>query len=335
MVEHFKALYKIIDGITQRMKYSGQFRAKVTETDIDGNDYGQVRVFIPHIMTTKDPNYDEDRMGIIANPANNSVGGRNTSDTKKDSYYQGQVIVPPLGSWIWVFFENCDPNKPFYMAALDLSGSKVPPENRNVEEPNKVYTILKTHEGRTLVLADSPDVQRVEITGKKRNLSGEDPAGNADSTYTIDDNQTTILFDEREGKEKILIRSYKGDYLHFDIDEQKLHGHFADDIVLKSDKNVSFEAGEEIILKATGKLSAESGANVVIKSGAKASIESTGDTNIKGVNVNVEASAQLSNKSGGVNAIDGSLVSVQNGSSSSASPGVPGTPKVPEGERDT
>ncbi|MCK5018601.1 MAG: hypothetical protein KAS32_16190, partial [Candidatus Peribacteraceae bacterium] len=209
----------------------GFYRAKVTEVDVpDYKDYGAVRVFVPDVMTDLDPEYDESTMGLIAFPANNAIGGRN--DQEEGSFNWGQSLPPRQGDWVWVFFEGGTYHKPFYGNPINIQNSKLPPENRvnfdgdELEEAHTVYTLIKTNKGRSVLVADSADVERIEITGKKRvsspssNASGSDQD---DNYHIIDGNQTVILFDEREGKEKILIRSHNGDFIHFDIDERELH----------------------------------------------------------------------------------------------------------------
>jgi hypothetical protein len=235
-------------GSETPFKYLGFYRAKVVEVNIENNNYGGIRVFIPDLMTTLDPDYDENKMGIIAYPANSPLGGRNPEN--KDSYYTASVYIPPKGSFVWVFFEMGDVNRPYYFASLDIRTSKLPPENRNVQEPHKVYTIIKSGKGRSIIVADSEDVQRVEITGKKRMLQGADPAGNADSVYETDGNQTTILLDEKEGAEKLLIKTHYGDYLNIDISNRRLNAYFSNGIRIKTDQKLSIQAGTNIEIKA-------------------------------------------------------------------------------------
>jgi hypothetical protein len=240
-------------------RFFGFHRAEVTEVDIkledENNDYGAVRVFIPDIMTIDDPVYDPSKMGLIAFPANNPVGGRN--DQNDGSYGWGTVMVPRVGDWVWVFFEAGDPSKPFYFSALNIKNTKLPPENRDVTEPHKVYTLLKTYDGRSIIVSDSSDVQRIELTGKYRNGNAEEPDGDDTDPYTIDDNQTTILFDERSGKEKILIRTHKGDFLHIDVDEQQLQAYFTDDIVIKTDANLHLQVANDVHFKVGGNMYTE------------------------------------------------------------------------------
>ena len=178
----------------------GFYRAKCIEADIEDNDYGAVRVWIPDLHTDLDPDGIED-VGLIALPGNNPVGGRNNED--ENSYGWGTVMIPRPGDWIWVFFEAGDPSKPFYFSALNIKNAKIPPENRvnqegsKPDEPHTIYTILKTHKGRSVIVADSPDVERIEISGKYQSGPATDEGGDSTDPYTIDGNQTTILFDER------------------------------------------------------------------------------------------------------------------------------------------
>jgi len=237
----------------------GFYRAEVKEVDIsidsEENDYGAIRVFIPDLMTEDDPGYDPSKMGLIALPGNNPVGGRN--DKNEGSYGWGTVMVPRVGDWVWIFFEAGDPSKPFYFAALNIKNTKLPPENLGVEEPHKVYTLLKTYDGRSIIVSDSSDVQRIELTGKYRDGAATEPDGSDTDPYTIDDNQTTILLDERSGKEKILIRTHKGDFLHIDVDEQKLQAYFAEDIIIKTDANLHLQVASDVHFQVGGNMYTE------------------------------------------------------------------------------
>jgi hypothetical protein len=352
------SLLKELKDIKEKMKYAGIHRAVVTEVDIDDNDYGAIRVFIPDTMTDKDPSLNEadpSGYGIIAYPANNSLGGRNSLDMSKDSFYQGTVYVPPKGSWIYVFFEGFNPNLPRYIGAVDIGHAKLPPENRKVDYPHKVYTILKTRQGRTICVADSEDVQRVEITGKKRTLGGTSPAGNDTSTYSIDGNQTTILFDERDGMEKVLIRTHKGDFIHLDIDQQNLQVYLKNDVILKNDNDYYWQTTGKISIKADDDIYIESKKDIHIKSGKNMYQESVLHTNHKsGLNMNIDAgldtniksarssmtesSLNLSIRSPGPIGVDGEIISLNGAISApagSATPAVPAPTTDPEGSRNT
>src|SRR5690606_35021272 len=88
------------------------------------------------------------------------------------------------------------------------------------------------------------DEQRVEITGKKRNMGGG-PSGSA-GVYDIDGNMNTILLDERDGQEKLLIRTRKGDYIHFDVDERRIQIYCKDDIRIETEGHLHLAAGKGI-----------------------------------------------------------------------------------------
>jgi len=233
-------------------KHYGFYRAKVVNNK-DPDRFARVFIWIPDLM----PNVPDDE-GIWARPGNNPMGGRNMEE-KQDQYYAGASHIPKIGSWIWVFFENGNINRPYYWGSLDIENTEVLPENQQGENYEHKWTTIKTHRGRTIISSDDPNDERVEITGKKREMNSP-PTGDWDSVYKIDGNQTVILLDEVEGREKLLIRTYKGDYIHVDIDERKLQCYFKDDILIQTDgnfylkvaKNIRIEAGESIYETAFG-----------------------------------------------------------------------------------
>ena len=192
----------------------GFYRAEVCGNK-DTEFKGRIIVWIPAIM----PEIERNR-GLIANPANNPLGGRNM-EGDDEHHYMGTSYIPKKGSWVFVFFESGNSSNPYYFGACDSENTTVLPECKLGENTEDKWVVFKSHEGRAVVISDDPSDERVEITGKKR-LIKEPPTGDVDSVYTIDENQTTILLDEREGKEKVLIRTYKGDFIHIDVDQQNL-----------------------------------------------------------------------------------------------------------------
>ena len=265
---------------------SGFYRGKVTEVDIEENKYGAVRVFIPQLMTDTDPDYDEGTMGLIAYPLNNYMGGYNEDD--EGSYFQASVHVPLKGAWVCIMFEGGNANRPFYFGAFNFRHAEVPPENLGVKEPHKVHT-LKMQSGRSLIFCDSEDQARVEITGKRRQLQNSKPSGEG-GVYNIDGNMNTILLDERDGSEKLLIRTYKGDYIHVDIDEQQLQCYFKNDIIIQTDGNLHFRVKKDINFNAEGNIQWATNGDSNYYSGGSVRMTQGGTFNVK---------------SDGINAIDG------------------------------
>jgi len=326
-----------MDG--DNLKLFGFYRARVTQVDIpDYKLYGAVRIFVPDIMTELDTAaYDEEAMGLIAFPANNPLGGRNIQQV--ESHATGTVYIPRKGSWVWAFFEGGSPNRPFYWNGIDINNTPLPPENliniegEEIEEPHRVYTVLKTYAGRAIVVSDDENTQRIEISGKKANInSEEEPTGAADvdAVYGIDDieeggengsatkpgNMTTILFDERTGKEKILIRTRLGDFFHVDVDEQELQMYFKKDIKIQTDgnlyikvaKNMEANIGEELhfdstaatFVKSEDVINMESALDMNLKTDTKLNAMSTDDMSIKTeAKLKVESASDMDIKSGG------------------------------------
>jgi hypothetical protein len=267
--------------------YNGFYPARVTEVDIEGlKEYGAIRVSIPDIMIEEvgkagSENIDLNKNGLIAYPANNPFGGRDSNDEATDEhFYGGCVYIPPLGSTVWVFFLYGNLEKPFYWNAVNYKYAKLPPEQTTADEPHKVYTVIKTRQGRTICVSDDTNTQRVEITGKKRKLSGKDPAGNSDSTYDIDGNMNTILMDERDGKEKILIRTHKGDYIHIDVDQRKLHMYFKNDIIIQSGGNINIHSEKNIDMHSKENTRIQSDKSLNLSTGTRGAISSSQNLNL-------------------------------------------------------
>ncbi len=309
----------------------GMFRAKVVSNK-DLEKFGRVLIWIPDFM----PEVNQDE-GIWARPANNPIGGRNMENTE-DSYYAGSSYIPKIGSWVFVFFEGGNINRPYYFGALDLENTKVLPENQVGTNYENKWTLLKSHEGRAIVVSDDPDDERVEITGKKREMTSP-PTGDTASVYKIDDNMTTILFDERDTKQKILIRTYQGDFIHVDIDERKLQISFDGDIIVKGNENLYLTAEEDINLKSNiGDINIEAEAGKInLKSGDDLNISAGGSINEKTQKDHlIDATDNLHRKAGTtINHDAGGIKYEQSGTSQTAGDAEGAIEADPEGERDT
>ena len=283
--------------------YYGFYRAKVVDNK-DPQKFGRVIVWVPDLM----PKIPQDK-GLWALPANNPISGLNL-DGDPEHRFSGSVFVPPKGSWVWVFFENSNPNRPYYFGGLNLQNTKIIPECQTGSEYQKKWVLYKSHSGRCIVISDDPDDERVEITGKKRQINTP-PSGDTTSVFQIDGNQTTILLDEKSGKEKILIRSHKGDYINFDVENQKLNISFSGEIHIKSNSS--------IFIKSTD--------NINLKCGADFNIDAGGNINLKcGGNINNQSGGNINDLAGGNVNIDASLVNEQCGASGTATPATGATP---------
>jgi len=296
-------------GLTSRLY--GNYRAKVVSNK-DKEQFGRVLVWIPDLMQGV-----PDTEGIWARPANNPIGGRNKQSGTTDNYYMGTSYIPRNGSWVWIFFETGNINRPYYFGGLDLQNTTVLPENRLGKEFQDKWVIFKSHEGRTIVISDDPDDARLEITGKKRKLK-DGPTGDTVSVYEIDGNQTTIFLDERDGEEKLLIRTYKGDFINIDIENRKLMIDFESDIEIKTKGAFKLTAQDNIDIKSgtgdinvqatTGKMNVKSGDELRQSAGGSMQLYAQSD-------LNYSSDAKISGQAGGMMAHDGSTLNEQSGAS--------------------
>ena len=117
-------------------KKFGFYRAKVVDNK-DPDKYGRVRVWVPDTMPEVDPS-----KGMWAFPANNPVGGRNTEGG--DAKYYGSSYIPENGSYVWIFFESGNINRPYYFGSLDIKSSKVLPECQVGTDYQRKWVILKS-----------------------------------------------------------------------------------------------------------------------------------------------------------------------------------------------
>ena len=328
-------------------RFYGFYRCKIV-LNKDPEKRGRCLIWIPDIM----PEIPDDK-GLWARPANNPIGGRNEEEDK-ENYYAGTSYIPKVGAWHWCFFENGNPNRPYYWNALDIENTTVLPENKVGSNYEDKWTLFKSHEGRAIVISDDESDSRVEITGKKRQISNS-PSGDEGSVYTIDGNQTTILLDERSGKEKILIKTYKGDYLHIDVDEQMLQMYFKNDIKIQTDGSFHIQAAKDIHIAADENIYQSSGMSsnrtsglsiydyaeggcVNIRSGSDINQEADASVNIlSGDDLNVESGADYNLKASGDIKTDGTNRLDQMGSAGSADTADNATeaePEWPTGGRD-
>ncbi len=321
-------------GVAERLY--GNYRAKVVD-NVDKENFGRVLVYIPDLMPTLDDRKD----GVWARPANNPIGGRNTQGDNEDSYYAGSTYIPPKDSWTWVFFESGNINRPYYFGALDLENAETLPENRVGTDKQKKWVLFKSHEGRAIVVSDDDPASgdpRVEITGKKREMK-EPPSGDTGSVTKIDDNMTTILLDERDGKQKLLIRTYLGDYVHIDIDEQSLQAYFKKDMKLQCDGDFFLTVNGDINIKSkAGDGKVEFGAgDFDLKVSGDCKIGAGGASNLKAqTESNTQCLGTINRKAGGpINDDGGGKLKQQGGSATGAqSPGGADSAD-PKGDRNT
>ncbi len=311
------------------MQLYGNYRARVVGNK-DPDLYGRIQVWVPDIMEGLG-----DESAIWALPANNPVGGRNDSAIE-DSNFMGTCYIPAKGSWVWVFFESGNINRPFYFGALDLKNTQVLPENQTGLNPEQKWTIFKSHEGRCIVVSDDESDCRVEITGKKRKLieDGVPPTGGTGSVFDIDENQTTILLDERDGREQLLIRTHEGDFLDINITTRTLRAYFEGGITIGT-AGVMYLDAQKINMTALTDININPSMNLNLKAGISAKLEGTVSGDIKAASLQIGGSSMTSIKSGGPLALDGTLTLIQQGMAQDPGSASDADDKDPIGDRDS
>lgn len=290
-------------------KWFGIYRARVItvniEEDGEKNKFGAIKIFLPDVISKEiNKEHDEFKTGILAYPANSPVGAY-TSEFKQ-SYFQSSVYIPQPGSLVFIFFEGGDISRPFYLAGCQLGFDEndkitpppLPPECRKIQHPNQSTLIFKSGDGRAIVVCDSLDQQRVQITGKKRKMK-EGPSGDFESVYQIEKNCTTILLDEKEGNERLLIKTHLGDYLELNITKRTLELSMESDVKLKGKGKLSleFDEGIEVLSKKDININSESNMNLLAKADmlirGENSIQesSSGDIHISGTDTIIQLGA--------------------------------------------
>lgn len=322
-------------GVNQ---YFGFYRGIVIDNK-DPEFFGRVKVLLPGLF----PDLIDKNEGIWAYPANNPIGGRNKDMSDKNLQNYGSLYIPEKESWVWIFFEGGNLNNPFYFSSLDIKNQKVPPENRYGSNYELKWTIFRSKNGKVIIISDDEDDSRVEITGNKKN--NED-------IFTIDGNQKVILIDERKGKEKILIKDEKGNYINIDTKNNKIHIYSNDNINQQSKKdynitvdndmnidvknNVNYNIKKDVNIKINGNLKITVDGNIDIYSNNKININSNNSLNLKATSSFLTGVSSIDLFSSGIISINGASTSIQNGSQQAEnSERIDNlqTPELPNGER--
>lgn len=192
------------------------YRAKVVDNK-DPKLTGQVKVWIPDVMIDIPP-----KDGLWARPANNAYGAGH-KDLKDGRKHAGSSHIPSVDHWVWVFFENDNPNIPYYISALYIENQPILPENSVNQEWWNKWVLHRSPRGRTVMISDDPDDARVMITGKKNDY---DPNNPIDSVFRVKDNQIMFVIDEagpqdQMNEDKAMLLDYHGNYVRLHVWENR------------------------------------------------------------------------------------------------------------------
>ncbi len=218
------------------MENSYVLKNKYVGLVIDNNDttkMGRVKVKIPTL--TDDENSED---GIWAYPKY-FHGGYKDGEPEF-----GSSDIPPNNSWVVITFDlSGNPNIPFYGEYLTMR-TKILPENRVGNNPSNKSVIKRLKSGRAIVLSDDNSDERTELTGKKRQYS---PQNGEDSVYTIINNQSVILIDDRLNNEKMIISDYHGNRIVIKTNENKIEINSTGDIHIKGE-SINIDSSDKICM---------------------------------------------------------------------------------------
>lgn len=278
--------------------YPGIYRARVNENNIEGNKFGAIRIYCPSLHAS-DSSLDENKDGIIAYPANSPLGG--VDDQTKEPVIS--IYVPTVGSLVFCFFEDASPERCYYLSSFNCQLSEYPDINKQGQngpkDPSKVYTLIQSYTGRKIIVSDSPEFPRVELTG----------ADNGSA-------HNRILIDETPSKERILIETRMGDFLNIDVSNRVLNLSFAGGIHMdtggtgSSDGNGAPSSSSSS--SGAGPISINSGGGLDIKSKSDLAIKSSASLSMKAdMNSSLSGGVTTSIKSSGSLAMDAPIQLVQ------------------------
>lgn len=181
------------------------YRAKVID---DNYKHGGAGVAPGSVkVNVEDWNADSGKPAEIwAYPLNAFFLGSDTGKVKN----AGQCIIPPIGSDVWVAWE--DPVKEsdngaiaWYFGSCGFNNQKtIPNETRTSGNPQEVYTLLQTPRGRTIVLSDENGSSKIVIKGRGT-ATGPLVEGN-NMAIVLDESKTNqIIIQSGNGKQTIVV----------------------------------------------------------------------------------------------------------------------------------
>jgi len=134
----------------------GNYRAKITSTS-DSTNSGRVKVYIPQLMV------EQEDQSIWAEPAFEFGGS-----VEGAAVEYGSFKVPPVGAYVWIFFEGGNPSLPYYFAGLTLAKGDDARTISEVaaEQSENVFVVLKTPKGHIIYISDNNDYIRLVTNGK-------------------------------------------------------------------------------------------------------------------------------------------------------------------------
>ena len=202
---------------------------------LDNNDpkfFGRVKVYIPDIMAPIDtqapsnsnmpansipsnstpPPVSPNAPGLWSLPANTGFSGSNSQMSNEGGQFSGSSLIPVVGQWIWIFFENGDLNRPYYIGGLNIKDTPITYENTQGSQPYNKWILFRSPSGKKIHISDDPTDTQVKITGSMKN-----PKAISDTS-----DHTTFSILETNGTKQVVMQDPNGNYFRMHQDANKI-----------------------------------------------------------------------------------------------------------------
>ena len=183
-------------------KWIGIYRAKCVDNK-DPSKQGRVKVWIPELMLQTVSEND----GVWIRSASSTYAGNKPSGSNGVDDC-GSTSIPVVGSFVFVFFEQGDPNKGWYFAGANFDNS-IPTELQYGSQYYNKSVIEKRPSGRLIMISDDPSDAGIILRGKdhsKGSRGVKSPLRNSGSQQ--------IVMQESAAGSFIRINDAAGDYIH-------------------------------------------------------------------------------------------------------------------------
>jgi uncharacterized protein involved in type VI secretion and phage assembly len=138
----------------------------------------------------------------LCNTYNTTVWARPSNAFGHNNDY-GSHAVPPIGSYVYVFFENADPSFPVFMGGVVLLNSLLPEATQDGQQQNE-YIVLRTPNGNIIRISDNKNRILVSTASNYIDINEDDAQisitslngnilGTAQDTITLDGKQGVVI----------------------------------------------------------------------------------------------------------------------------------------------
>jgi hypothetical protein len=285
------------EGQVRGLNFSGHFRGRVVN-NVDPKGEARLGVFIPSLITEVPNNLEAPKPTTGAIPptlfANQHELGLSTQ-VKRDNYVwarpcahlvengssssnaSGSYRVPANGTMVTVFFENEDPNKPYWLpfsptvtgdviAGANLGkGVNVETAAANWKDPAKkvnIHVLAEAGNGNVMYMDSNPDTNAFVLRfANGHTVSVGDAAESGIILQTakghkvqLDENSTEIRLQTHTGQVRIVL-SDSGDITITNTGNTTINTTGTTNITAAAGVNISSSSGSPCVVKSSGPMS--------------------------------------------------------------------------------